>query len=58
MTQVYLDFNKNSPFQSYTIKRLPELDRECKVKYYYRLRKLDLVIALTTNPSISIHKYC
>src|SRR6266576_621178 len=39
--------SQNSPFQGYTVKELRVLARNYKIKYYYRLRKVDLIDALT-----------
>src|SRR6266576_2625800 len=41
--------SQNSPFQGYTVKELRLLAKECKIKYYYKFKKLDLILALENN---------
>src|SRR6266576_3760244 len=41
--------SQNSPFQGYTVKELRLLARQYKIKYYYKFKKLDLILAITTN---------
>src|SRR6266576_3353935 len=41
--------SQNSTFQGYTVKELRLLAKECKIKYYYKLKKLDLILALENN---------
>ena len=59
MAQAYVNFIQNSPFQDYTVNKLRELARTRKIKYYYKLKKVDLVIALenfnnnTTTPILN-----
>jgi len=41
--------SQNSPFQGYRVKELRLLARQHKIKYYYKLRKLDLILTLENN---------
>ena len=54
MAQAYFNFIQNSPFQDLKQSQLLSLARENKVKYYYSMNKLDLVITLT-NLGLSVH---
>src|SRR6266576_1340025 len=47
MQQQQKNSSQNSPFQGYTVKELRILARSYKIKYYYKLRKVDLIDALT-----------
>ena len=40
---------QNSPFQGYRVKESHVLARHHNIKYYYKLRKLDLILALENN---------
>ena len=53
MAQTYVNLIKNSPFQGYKVSDLRKLARESRVKYYYKLTKLDLVIALTNKALVN-----
>ena len=45
---------QNSPFQGYKVIELRALARERKVKYYYKLKKVDLVVALENTNNIDV----
>ncbi len=47
MQQQQENSSQNSPFQGYTVKELHILAHSYKIKYYYKLRKVDLIDALT-----------
>jgi len=54
MTQKFVSRIENSPFQGYKVVELQKLAREQNVKYYYKLRKGELIVALT-NLNISVN---
>jgi len=59
MAQAYIDVNmtKNSSFQSYKVIELRAFVRKRKIKYYYKMKKVDSTVALenTNNLDISMN---
>ena len=52
MAQMFVNFIKNSPFQDYKVTDLGKIARESKIEHY-KLKKLDLVIALTNMENVN-----
>jgi len=54
MAQTYVNMILNSPFQGYKVIELRALARERKVKYYYKMKKVDLIVALENTNNIDV----
>ena len=52
MAQAYVSLMKNSPFEGYKKSELLSIARERKVKYCYRMNKMELVVALSIEDSV------
>jgi len=57
MAQTCNDCFQNSSFQNYKVIELRAFARERKIKYYYKMKKVDLIIALENTNNLDTYKY-